>query len=777
MRWPHTLLAVCIVLQVLIGTAHAQPRWAEEFSILEFFGDPSDDVLAMVAGDLGEGERLWLGGMFTWCSGLPCTNVIEWNGTTWRNMPGAPASVFVLAIFDHGAGPELYAGSATGLHRWTGEGWEDHDVTGAVHALTVWDDGRGAALYAGGEFTGVGGAPASNLARWDGAAWEAVGEGTDGRINALAGFEPGDGRLYIGGAFATAGGIEARNVAAWDGTAFAALGEGLDGAVHALAWYEGDGPLRMFAGGEFRSEARLASWDGEQWGLVYALSGPVYALSRAEVEGRELLAIAGRFRDPMLGAQDVLFWDGREPVVPPFGSPRTIPCMTMFDGGEGPSLHVGGGNGINCRPAKLDGDRWAPLGAGFRNYTSHSISRISALAAVGGGARPAAAGYPNGVVVWDGRHWDALGIGLPGTPVIDGIPITHAMASFEGDVYLLGWYGPYPQVNSFLRSDGGAWIPLGLEACASRTFGICWPGGGGDMLVYDDGRGEALFVTSAIERASGAPVNGIARWDGEAWSPLGLGLRRDVGTHGEGRALAIFDDGRGEALYVGGDFSLAGEVAAAGVARWDGQQWSPLGEGVAGVVNALAVHDDGSGPSLFAAGEFTAAGGAATNVARWDGVRWWPIGDGLNGEVWALASFDDGRGPGLFAAGAFSASGAEPMRNIARWDGARWEEVGGGLDRSALTLQVIETPPLGPALYVGGYFRQAGDTPSSRIAKWVADRCRADLDGSGVLDFFDFLEFQTLFAAGDLRADFTGDGVLDFSDFLEFEAEFAAGCD
>jgi mono/diheme cytochrome c family protein len=54
--------------------------------------------------------------------------------------------------------------------------------------------------------------------------------------------------------------------------------------------------------------------------------------------------------------------------------------------------------------------------------------------------------------------------------------------------------------------------------------------------------------------------------------------------------------------------------------------------------------------------------------------------------------------------------------------------------------------------------------------------CRADLTGDGVLDFFDFLEFQDLFAAGDLRADFSGDGVLDFFDFLEFQDEFAAGC-
>ncbi|MFG0283326.1 MAG: GC-type dockerin domain-anchored protein, partial [Phycisphaerales bacterium JB039] len=54
--------------------------------------------------------------------------------------------------------------------------------------------------------------------------------------------------------------------------------------------------------------------------------------------------------------------------------------------------------------------------------------------------------------------------------------------------------------------------------------------------------------------------------------------------------------------------------------------------------------------------------------------------------------------------------------------------------------------------------------------------CRVDLDGDGALTFFDFLEFQNLFADGDLKADFDGDGALTFFDFLAFQNEFAAGC-
>jgi hypothetical protein len=35
------------------------------------------------------------------------------------------------------------------------------------------------------------------------------------------------------------------------------------------------------------------------------------------------------------------------------------------------------------------------------------------------------------------------------------------------------------------------------------------------------------------------------------------------------RALAVFDDGNGPALYASGDFTLAGGVAANYIARWD----------------------------------------------------------------------------------------------------------------------------------------------------------------------------------------------------------------
>jgi hypothetical protein len=47
-------------------------------------------------------------------------------------------------------------------------------------------------------------------------------------------------------------------------------------------------------------------------------------------------------------------------------------------------------------------------------------------------------------------------------------------------------------------------------------------------------------------------------------------------------------------LYIGGNFNVAGNVMANHIAKWDGTNWSRLGDGLAGFVYALAV-SPGSG--------------------------------------------------------------------------------------------------------------------------------------------------------------------------------------
>lgn len=54
--------------------------------------------------------------------------------------------------------------------------------------------------------------------------------------------------------------------------------------------------------------------------------------------------------------------------------------------------------------------------------------------------------------------------------------------------------------------------------------------------------------------------------------------------------------------------------------------------------------------------------------------------------------------------------------------------------------------------------------------------CAADFDGSGFLDFDDFIAFVSAYEAGDNTADFDGTGFVDFDDFNAYVAAFETGC-
>ncbi len=54
--------------------------------------------------------------------------------------------------------------------------------------------------------------------------------------------------------------------------------------------------------------------------------------------------------------------------------------------------------------------------------------------------------------------------------------------------------------------------------------------------------------------------------------------------------------------------------------------------------------------------------------------------------------------------------------------------------------------------------------------------CSADFNNDDVVDFFDYLDFVSAFAAEDPSADFNDDGSIDFFDYLDFVQAFAEGC-
>ena len=203
-------------------------------------------------------------------------------------------------------------------------------------------------------------------------------------------------------------------------------------------------------------------------------------------------------------------------------------------------------------------------------------------------------------------------------------------------------------------------------------------------------------------------TEGIARWDGERWEPVGNG----EGIVGPVFAMDVFDDGSGPRLAVAGDFVLVDGQPALGFALWDGATWEIPPGFFPGQAQALEVFQG----SLYVGGSFQAAGGvAARNVARWDGTNWFAVGDGLTNPASDLAVYDAGSGPELYA------SSSLPLipNLLERWDGNAWRVVPGAPDQAILDLEVYDDGT-GPVLVAGGtMFRACAPTTDRIGTSWA----------------------------------------------------------
>ena len=652
-------------------------------------------VNAMIVHDDGSGPALFVGGRFDTAGGVVVNNVAKWNGSTWSAL-GAGTSgvfgeeVFALAVFDDGGGPALYAGgeftnagSAAALRvaKWDGSAWTTlgPGLRGGprVDALMVYDDGSGPALLAGGLFGLAGDLPVTNIARWNGSSWAALGSGVSSGVNALAVYDDGSGSaLYAGGLFGIAGGMQANRIAKWNGSSWATLGSGVDDTVLSLAVHDDGGGSALYAGGVFRnagggSANGIARWDGASW---QALSS---------------------------GLQKT------------YGHQHSVYAMAAFDDGGGTALFPAGsftsaGGTPVSSIARWDGSSWAALGGG-PNWVN---GEVLALAEYDDGSGPAvcagglfaSAGSQmvNQLASWDGSSWTSLGL--------EANSRVEALAVYDDGggpaLYAAGGLKIAGNVERIAKWDGSSWTTLGTGIDDGFVFALA---------AFDDGNGSALFVGGDFTSAGGTAIKDVARWNGSSWSSLGSGLLGGPGTTAV-NAMTVYDDGGGPALFVAGDFSSAGGAPAHRIAKWDGSGWSPLGNGVGHTVYALTVHEG----CLYAGGLFSSAGSSvAENVARWDGSSWTALGSGIGGlpaVVYALTTHDDGSGPALYVGGLFSSAGGLAVRNLAKWDGASWSAVDGGTN-SAVHAMMSRVDDGWPALYVGGNFNFV-DSCDGYLAKW-----------------------------------------------------------
>jgi len=146
-------------------------------------------------------------------------------------------------------------------------------------------------------------------------------------------------------------------------------------------------------------------------------------------------------------------------------------------------------------------------------------------------------------------------------------------------------------------------------------------------------RHDTLATAVALRAGPGAGAGGSAP-ESSACTPGWQGVLGPAGVYGLVRAVTVFDDGSGPALYAGVEAAGSG-----GILRWDGADWSAVGDGLGepAEVHALQVYDDGSGLALYAAGNFAGGG-----FARWDGASWTALPGASSADtIRTLTVYDD----------------------------------------------------------------------------------------------------------------------------------------
>lgn len=598
-------------------------------------------------------------------------------------------------------------------------------IIGEVSAVAVWDpDGPGpdhARLVVGGRPTTAGDVIVRGVAVWDplNDRWSALPGTTDSQsstfdVRSCAAAQ--DGSLLVGGTFVgeLLGDASVSGIARWNGSTWDALGGGVLGSVWAVAVLSnGD----VVAAGAFAQAGgvaaeNIARWDGAAWHpLGTGMNGSVYALAVMPngdlIAGGEFTTAGGAM------ARRIARWNGAawtQVGSGVSGSNTLIRALAVAPSGDllaGGDFTAVGGVGAN-NIARWNGSAWSPLGSG----TSSSVLAVAVLPngdVVAGGVFSLAGGGPVPVLArWDGSTWSSFA------------------GFYTGDVsgYSVRSIAVLPNEDVVV---GGGFSRAG--------FGDDWP-------------------------PSGVPAYNIARWSGSHWSALTAEGSEPVDGFGGVDCLAVLPSGD---VVVGGGFTHIGDIAAPGLAKWDGACWTPL-PGQGSLARALRVLSDGrllgavtlgglERVALWDGSDWTAlrpdavfdwyissllelpdgrivVGGAFDGMwyegddgweyvegfrsaAIWNGDDWEPLGQALNGlDVRALAWLP---GTGIVAGVDSRSSDISVPSGLFFWNNGEWEPLAGG---AAGPVRDVATTAEGALIVAGGFTTVGGGTPARRVAMW-----------------------------------------------------------
>jgi hypothetical protein len=297
-----------------------------------------------------------------------------------------------------------------------------------------------------------------------------------------------------------------------------------------------------------------------------------------------------------------------------------------------------------------------------------------------------------GVAIWDDTSWEPL----PGLAGPDGCRTIYVI---NNDIYVGGNFGSVTNPNDVEKIaywDGEIWQSVGNVGYPNGTIY--------DILPYN-GR---LYIGGTFSSIGNEDYWCLVSWDGSEYEQV-------PGFNMYCRALVEYNG----MLIAGG---MYGTVATESgndpcIAAWDGNTWHSIlsNAQIGGFVKHMIV--DSINNDLYVGGGYgiNINGNYYENIARYDGDQWHPVGNGIQyGEIYPKSMCMYHRE--LYVGGYIDTIDNENYNNLARWDGESFHHVGGGVSDEVEALYEYKNH-----LYVGGYFDTVGgDLIAYGIAKYYA---------------------------------------------------------
>ena len=161
---------------------------------------------------------------------------------------------------------------------------------------------------------------------------------------------------------------------------------------------------------------------------------------------------------------------------------------------------------------------WQPgyISSGFSGGWPNCAIEFEGKLAVGGTFTSAGCAVSPGVVITDFERFYGTGTFLwyegRDTGSVNSLVVYNGQLIAGGD-----FDGRYPimAIENVARFDGSKWVSLGNTSGNGRLRA----GQVHELIVFD---GDLIAVGDFTYSVVGLPLDGVARWDGQAWQPMGV---------------------------------------------------------------------------------------------------------------------------------------------------------------------------------------------------------------------------------------------------------------